>query len=713
MKFLLFLLLIPLTTISQPLSNWRFGSATGVTFQSGTAVSANHPSSQFFTDHGCATVSDNAGQLLFTTNGYWVYDRYDQRMPSFSGGLPYSPVMGWTGTTSVQSTLIVPFLNDAAKYYVFSLSTMGQLFYSVVDMNLNNGLGDIVPGQKGILLDYGLTGKLTAVQGCNNIWVVVREKNANSYKSYEVKANGISVSPVISACGLLPLDQYVDGAIRFSPDGRRMAAGCVAAAPLGSPQPFLGGLELYDFDPFTGKLSNPIVLDQSKPFYGVCFSGNSDVLYASAMTEKKVWQYDLSSGVPAMMITSAYPVLTNPDYYVFDWSCACWAINTPVLGELQLGPDGKIYIGNNVSDQYMQTANGYTDTAQFLHCIHNPDLLGAACSAQTDAIYTARYTGLGLPNDLITWPVQDTIARQQIMAACFRVSMIIVADTGKEYKWSDGSDGRSLLVNAPGIYTVSYTAPDCTFRIDSFQVHFPKLPIVPRESFACPGDFNGIIAIRNAAADSSTYSYSLSNNLGTSIYSVTSTYGDTIRNLDTGTYELTVSSIYGCDTSLQITIHPLPVPTASFQADSIICEGTQLLFVANNPAPVCFWNFGDGTLSTNPNTAHSFEATGLFNISLVLKNLEGCRDTFSRQVEVRTFDLELTATPDPVRKGDWVTVYAGAGEPFQALAWEPSNLFPGQLAQQQSFIVSEALDIEVIGRSLVGCLDTAVLSLNM
>src|SRR6202012_1135389 len=91
-------------------------------------------------------------------------------------------------------SVIVPMIDSPGKYYVFTneviLSIYNDpvwsfavynpcvLYYSVVDMSLNNGYGDIEPGRKGILLDSTLENMdgIEAIAGDNcNVWVLTHD----------------------------------------------------------------------------------------------------------------------------------------------------------------------------------------------------------------------------------------------------------------------------------------------------------------------------------------------------------------------------------------------------------------------------------------------------------------------------------------------------------------------------------------------------------
>src|SRR5690606_26792137 len=138
---------------------------------------------------------------------------------------------------SSQGQMILPVIGDTNKYYVFSMQTVpdylyggdvgaSRLYYSIVDMTLDGGLGDVVPGKKGILLDSLLTSeKMIAVRGTKcDLWLLVHNVEDNVFKSYHIGDTGISLNPVISTTGNMntPL-AYIMGKMKASPDGKRLA----------------------------------------------------------------------------------------------------------------------------------------------------------------------------------------------------------------------------------------------------------------------------------------------------------------------------------------------------------------------------------------------------------------------------------------------------------------------------------------------------------
>jgi hypothetical protein len=227
-------------------NNWYFGEFLGLDFNSGTAVPLNN--GKLNTIEGVATISNSNGNLLFYTDGIKVWNRGHQVMPNGTGlfGDP----------SSSQSAIIVPKIGDTTKYYVFTvaqLSGPNGLRYSMVDMNLDNGNGDI--NLKNVPLQSNVVEKITAVKHCNNrdVWVITHGSKSDIYYAFLVTPSGINTTPVISHTGaVLPgvvppstQDSSSLGYLKASPNGKRIAAAHWTV-----------GADVSDFDNATGIVSN-------------------------------------------------------------------------------------------------------------------------------------------------------------------------------------------------------------------------------------------------------------------------------------------------------------------------------------------------------------------------------------------------------------------------------------------------------------------------
>ena len=121
---------------------------------------------------------------------------------------------GWingASTTSDYDKINIAFqkLSDHSKYYIFCSgqptgSGDAGLRYSIVDMNLDGGLGDIPAGQNGVAVPAANNAfvAVSATRHHNNrdVWVVarLRDTDSNYYASYLVNAAGINFTPVFS-----------------------------------------------------------------------------------------------------------------------------------------------------------------------------------------------------------------------------------------------------------------------------------------------------------------------------------------------------------------------------------------------------------------------------------------------------------------------------------------------------------------------------------
>ncbi len=196
-------------------SRWFFGHQAGLDFTSGAPVA--DLSGSLVSIEGSTSVSDANGNLLFYTNGETLWNRNHRVMPNGDG------LHG--NQSAVQSALILPVPGSDSRFYVFTNASF-SLSYSVVDVQLDGGAGDVVPGQKNVLLHNAGTESLAATRHCNNrdYWVVSRSAaGALTFKAYLVCASGVT-EPVVSQFAIpTAADEYV-AHLKFSTDGQKMAA---------------------------------------------------------------------------------------------------------------------------------------------------------------------------------------------------------------------------------------------------------------------------------------------------------------------------------------------------------------------------------------------------------------------------------------------------------------------------------------------------------
>lgn len=620
---------------------WIFGGAeeaegAGLDFSNGAPVPIR--SNMNGSKEACASICDKDGRLLFYTSGDTVWNSDHQVMINGEGltGLPnYGGAL--CGSTT-QGAIIVPFPNNPFKYYVFSLTSYelsyeldalyGRLYYSVVDMRLDGGRGGIEPTNKGILLDSLLTEKMTSIVGEHcNVWLVVKARYpSNKFRAWKITEDGIGSQPVESAGNYF--SHYDLGYMVSSPNRKKLLV-CNSTV--------VYGLELYDFNPETGRVSNPLLLDDFalSKFYGAEFSPDNSKMYVTAFPYL-LYQYDLNAlDIPASRLV----------------------VGSVGVSPLKLAPDGKIYFVSGFST---------------LGTISFPNERGAACGFNSEAIHLLEGTNvhIGLPNAVSVIPRDTFLTTQFVNAPCwanvFPPTLRAKADTiGWDYSWSTGSSGPLLEVDSPGLYWVSYRSPPCNYHVDTFRVAFPHgvLPDISIQE-ACNGLSNGRAWASTYRGDTVSYQYFWTNRAGDTLSS-----HDTLTEVSAGHYLLYIYTSR-CDTVLSIFV-PEEEHTVSFSADSVICQGERLQFsnTSDSSFSTFYWNFGDDGSSTLEEPDHVYNRNGSFNVRLIGIG-DICTDTAFKTIVVDAPPIpEFEILPKTVCLGEPVYFYPRLDSTTAGLAW--------------------------------------------
>ena len=337
--------------VSKSNNRWYFSKSLGLNFN--TASPSPLVGGQISTaSEGVSTVSDpSTGNLLFYTDGSTVWDKNHVVMTNGTGLLG-----SWTTT---QSSLIIPYPGNTDKYYLFTKASLDDngsgLFYSIVDMTLRSGDGDVDILNKNVVLDplnnsEAITGIQKKLATCNSnaeYWLMTVVDNNDSnfavYKAYLITDAGIK-SPVTYKSNLA--DHKFGNAV-FSKDGTKFAMTRASGND--------AGFELYNFNMSTGVLTNRQVIKTASTgtgykTYNIAFSPSGDYLYATSYADRTVRQFDLNaSNIELSQIVIFSTV------FLFRYPLA-----------LYLGPDDKIY--------------KTTYQRQYLGVVNDPDLPGLACN---------------------------------------------------------------------------------------------------------------------------------------------------------------------------------------------------------------------------------------------------------------------------------------------------------------------------------------------
>lgn len=355
------LLLIPLLLIltlhaysQREADRWYFGKHCGLDFATGEPqIIHDNPLSLTFS--GIGTICDSVSNLLFYNDYGHVYNSQHEIMEN-----------GEVETLGFgrQSNVIVPWPGSDSLYFVFKVWHVQNyppgsgLYYNVVDMSKNNGLGKVI--LKDVPLTYAkdASDQLFLAKHKNNrdIWVIVKKWAANQYAAFLITSDGINEIPVLSpaqASTLYGEDQLM---IKLSYDKKFL---------FGIDHQYTHNwIEINEFNSETGEINFLYFSQNEFHPYNVEFSPDSKYAYVSftdsPSQEIFLMQYDMQ--------------------YVYD--LAQFRDSAVILGgnigyNLQLATDGKIYC----LDEFYES--------QWIGTINKPWIKGIGCDYHPNALYMA------------------------------------------------------------------------------------------------------------------------------------------------------------------------------------------------------------------------------------------------------------------------------------------------------------------------------------
>jgi gliding motility-associated-like protein len=506
-------------------ANWYFGQFAGVRFNQNTDQVTALTNGRLNTLEGCTSISDTDGNLLFYSDGRTVWNRNHQPMPNANEGAG-TGLLGDESSTS--SGLIVPKPQDANFFYLFTVDephhfntpafpnqTAGNgsndgFRYSLIDMSLQGGLGDVVPTEKNVELitydpadpiqaSYKCSEKITAVRAddCSSFWVL--SHFGSNFHAFKVTETGVETTPVVSTVEpFVPFAGYRRNALGYlkaSPDGTKLAVahyGFSTQTATDGP----GAVYLYDFDNDTGVVSNPVEIysqqNNNSP-YGIEFSAENRKLYATVGLgidgngASQVIQWDLEA---ANIEATAQIIHTS---------------NSMSAGALQLSINKKIY-------RAQLSFTGNNTVSRFLGVINNPEADGSAANYNEQGVLldvngTGQNLGrIGLPPFIQSlFNSEIDIIRNGIstteLLLCDGGTFTLQGDEipGADYTWFvdgaeiPGATQFSLTVNTPGFYQL-FIEPnngECPIEGEAIVSYFeaPVIATQPAKVELCSDSF--------------------------------------------------------------------------------------------------------------------------------------------------------------------------------------------------------------------------------
>ncbi len=607
---------------------WTFGYGAGVDFNT---VPPSLLKTSVVSNEGAASVCDADGKLLFYTDGTTVWDRNHQEMPNGRD----LPDVGWTRnvtSSTAQGAIIVPIPGKGMEYFIFSLAAYesgfgGTLYYCVVDMSRNDGLGDIVPETKSKILAGGLTEHMTAVPGNHcNIWLLAASALKQEVWAYNITIEGLDTVPVTSPKipgrgGLSSAG--IQGTMDVCPDRTKIAFA-------------QGNLVLYDFDASTGKTSRPMVLDtnSAENWFGVAFSPGNTKLYATTEVTGRACQFDLLAGDTQQVKASEIQLYKGGAF------------------SMKRAPDNKIYIAI---------------PGAALSVINKPELRGTACDYQHRGFdLSPGQSGIGLPGTVAFVASHRQYSVQYDTIYCAdSVSLTAHNAYGTGYRWQDGSQGSTYRANSSGRYWVSYRdyTTACEEYVDTFHLTLYKNQRFYSSTVKQALCTTDTILLEARILDATGYAWEDHTQQEMKLAGRGGMYWVNYR----------VDSICGLYTDTFDVRYPARNPALTFSTDTLTCVDSFSHFL--NTADTRFnyfqWHYGDGEESIAHSPRHRYRQPGRYEAKLVASINGKCSDSTTQYITVDSvFSVRFQKEEDVICQGEAVRFTPVTDGSMVALYWQ-------------------------------------------
>jgi PKD repeat protein len=295
------------------------------------------------------------------------------------------------------------------------------------------------------------------------------------------------------------------------------------------------------------------------------------------------------------------------------------------------------------------------------------------------------------------------------------------ASGGNFVTWDFG-DGNTSTQASPihtylnaGIYTCyQYVNNGCSYDTFSVVITVHPPPGLSFNSTPATTCANQAITFNNTSVNAVNFDWFFGDGDSSNLVSPSHSFGSP------GSYTVTLigtSTTFGCRDTVTSTvnINSLPVPVFAPNID-FGCMPLPVNF-SNNSTNAAFytWNFGDGNTATAATPSHTYTNQGMYTITLVVENLNGCRDSITHQVNVYpkpVADFALSATYACTFPANVSLTNNSTGA--TGYQWDLGN---GQTPVTNNAVATYTANglytISLIANNTYGCKDTALNTFNV
>ncbi|MCB9188564.1 MAG: gliding motility-associated C-terminal domain-containing protein [Flavobacteriales bacterium] len=374
--------------------------------------------------------------------------------------------------------------------------------------------------------------------------------------------------------------------------------------------------------------------------------------------------------------------------------------------------DGSFTNPNSLSTIY---TSGTTDTTQNGITLYFTTQNNGVCSALTDSLF-------------ITYVDAPTVDFS-FNSACLNDETI----------FTDNSSAIGGIVNWNWTFddTLISTVQNSSLTFDDFGTHTVELMV--ESGYGCKDSLTQSVTVHplpipsfteNASCyvdsvtivDASTIATGANIDWEWDVYNVSSGSGPyiTVAFDSAGTYsfELIVTSDFGCEDTIVGSLDVRPNPIAAFNADSV-CLNDSTYFVDQSTVEFGFietweWDFGNNTDSVqNPNNL--FSTDGNHEVTLIVTSNIGCSDTLVQTIVINplpntTFSYQGFCEEDDVMFFDETTINIGSVNSWQ---WTLGSSTSFDQNPTYGFGSQGNYDVTLITGSNLGCYDTTTQTITI
>jgi gliding motility-associated-like protein len=338
-------------------------------------------------------------------------------------------------------------------------------------------------------------------------------------------------------------------------------------------------------------------------------AGSVLLLDASSAPAPYLWQDGSTASTFLVNVTGMY--------FVDVGSGACSGADTINVTfastiSVNLGNDTTLCNGQNLLLDVSAVTGAY---------LWNDGSTASTSNVNTAGTYFVEITNgscLGFDTIVVAFLAPSTINLGNDTTLCLGDNLLLDATSVPgPYLWNNGSTNATLNVVNTGQYYIQIGANGCTSS-DTINVTFQPYPTpnLGADLVICQGN--------NVTLDPQSipgpYLWQDGSVNGTLQTNLPGTYWVQVGQLCLATDTLVISDV---NLSLNISV------TDSVGCDSVFSQFSSTAVTNGAGVQTWFWDFGDGTTSTQANPSHLYSASGSYTVSLTATTIEGCTITLA------------------------------------------------------------------------------------